>query len=134
MQVCSHAGGPYHIATAEKQLLPGKTRGRVYWKVVPDGEDELQYRIGCTSDRDVASNFYLKPFEGKYFLIATDPEDLNSRKEEESTATNQPSDCSTPAAGGVSTDAGNCSLSLSGSDANEVADKHKASAKVSQTY
>ena len=41
-----------------------------------DGKGTLQYRITCTEDFEKACNFYLKPFEEKYFLIATDPEDM----------------------------------------------------------
>ena len=33
------------------------------------------YQVDCTSKSEYATNFYLKPFEGKYFVIATDPED-----------------------------------------------------------
>ena len=73
-------GGPYYIATAvEQPPLNGGTRAQLYWRVevskLKDDESTLQYRITCTDDFEKACNFYLKPFEEKYFLIATDPED-----------------------------------------------------------
>ena len=72
-------GGPYHIATAEEQpaLRKGGARGRLYWRVKVEDTlaENVTYQITCTNDLKKASNFYLKPFEEKYFLIATDPED-----------------------------------------------------------
>ena len=53
------------------------TRGRLYWRVKPDDSTlPPSYQITYTPDPEKeASNFYLKPFEENYFLIATDPED-----------------------------------------------------------
>ena len=72
-------GGPYYITTAVEQSLGGGTRAQLYWRVevskLKDDESTLQYQITCTDDFEKACNFYLKPFEDKYFLIATDPED-----------------------------------------------------------
>lgn len=85
-----HAGGPYHIATAE--LLPwtespsSPSRKRLYWNIdwtLPRKEDKDSsngFRIKYTPNESDASNFYLKPavaLKGgdKYFHIVTDPED-----------------------------------------------------------
>ena len=50
---------------------------RVYVEILNGGtlKEKITHRITCTKDRKKASNFYLKPFEEKYFFIATDRED-----------------------------------------------------------
>lgn len=62
------------IETAEEQPL----RGRIYWRVKVDGE---KYKVVGTSSPSLATNFYLKPFREKYFVIATDPEDPRIAKQ-----------------------------------------------------
>lgn len=81
-------GGPYHIATAvEQPSIEGGVSAQIYWRVTKETENGRdKYKIACTNNEVEASNFYLKPFKCKYFLIATDPEDPRMGKNGSGTA------------------------------------------------